>query len=84
MTNVPKFDGNVKIIYRVTVIGEAKTACYVREVMMPDILIEALQEYNIEQELNGEIHNANLTSNTALIFGNDDVSVRTYSGAKKI
>ena len=84
ITIVPKFDENGKVKERKTVISETKTACSVRDVPMPDILVEVLQDYKIEQEINSEIHKVNLTAGNSLVFGNDDGSVRTYYGTKKI
>lgn len=55
-----------------------------REVPMPDILVDALKEYKIEQQLNEQEHKSDLTKPTSLVFGNNDGSVRTYSGTKKI
>lgn len=84
ITVVPKFDENGKVKERVTVISEAKTACSVRSVPMPEILIEALKDYKIEQEINEKVHNSDLVSKNSLVFGNYDGSVRSYSGTKKI
>ncbi len=84
ITIVPKFDESGKVKERKTVISETKTACSVREVPMPDILVEALQDYKVQQEINSDIQKVNLTAGNSLVFGNDDGSVRTYYGTKKI
>ncbi len=84
ITVIPKFDENGNVKERVTVISEAKTACSVRSVPMPEILIEALKEYKIEQEINEEEHSSDLLSKNSLVFGNYDGSVRSYSGTRKI
>ena len=39
ITQVPQFDNKGHVLSRVTVIGYTKTACSVREVPIPDILI---------------------------------------------
>ena len=84
LTSISKFDENGNVLERVTVIGETKTACSVREVPMPDILVDALKGYIIEQEVNSDFYNTNLTSQKAFVFANNDGSVRSYSGTKKI
>ena len=84
ITTIPKFDKNGKITERVTVIGDKKTSCSVRTVPMPDILISTLKDYKIEQEVNDDLHNTNLTSKNSLVFANNDGSIRTYGGTKKI
>lgn len=83
-TVVPKFDENGKIIKRTTVISETKTTCSKRTVPMPELLINALQDYKVEQELKGDEKNINLTDTSSLVFCNDDGSLRTYYGTKKI
>ena len=84
ITTIPKFDKNGKITERVTVISDTKTSCSVRTVPMPEILISALKDYKVEQELNGDLHNKNLIDKKSLVFANNDGSVRTYGGTKKI
>lgn len=84
MTTVPKMDDEGKIIERKTVVSETKTSCSVRVVPMPDILVEALQVHKANQEINGKIHGSNLTGENSFVFGNDDGSIRTYSGTKNI
>ena len=72
ITTIPKFDKNGKITERVTVIGDTKTSCSVRTVPMPEILISALKDYKVEQELNGDLHNINLIDKKSLVFANKD------------
>ena len=84
ITTIPKFDENGKVKERKTVISDTKTACSVREVPMPDILIQALQDYKIEREITSDIKNINLIAGSSLVFGNDDGTVRTYYGTKKM
>lgn len=84
ITIVPKFDENGKITKRVTVISETKTACSKRTVPMPDLLVEALKEYKINQEIKADGKGIVLTDNSNLVFCNDDGSLRTYYGTKKI
>ena len=84
ITVVPKFDENGKITERITVISETKTACSKRVVPMPEVLISALKDYKIEQEIKSDEKNINLTNKSSLVFSNDDGSVRTYTGTKKI
>lgn len=84
ITTVPKFDERGKVKERVTVISETKTACSVREVPMPDILVQALEDWKENRHFFGRENNINLTQNNSLVFGNNDGSVRGYSGTKAI
>ena len=84
ITVVPKFDENGKIKERKTVISETKTACSKRVVPMPDLLIAVLKDYKVEQELKGDENNINLIDKSSLVFCNNDGSLRTYYGTKKI
>ena len=43
ITQIPKFDNDGKVISRVTVIADTKTACSVREIPIADIVVETLQ-----------------------------------------
>ena len=43
ITQVPKFDDEGNVKNRVTVIGDTKTTCSVREIPVTDIVIEALK-----------------------------------------
>ena len=87
ITQTLKFDeqGNVKD--RTTVIGDTKTACSVREIPIADIVVETLQRWrekqNERQNTNPDV-TADLTAKNAFIFANDDGSVRTYFGSRKI
>ena len=84
ITTVPKFDEQGKVKERVTVVSETKTACSVREVPMPDILVQALEDWKENRHFFGRENNINLTQNNSLVFGNNDGSVRSYSGTKAI
>lgn len=84
ITIVPKFDDNGKITKRVTVISDTKTACSKRTVPMPDLLVEALKEYKINQEIKQDEKGLILADDMSLVFCNDDSTVRTYYGTKKI
>lgn len=84
VTIVPKFNSDGKVTKRVTVISETKTACSKRSVPMPDILIDALKEYQLRQAQITDKSDYNLLDKNALVFANNDGSVRTYSGTKKI
>lgn len=86
ITQIPKFDNDGKVISRVTVIADTKTACSVREISIADIVVETLQrwrEKQIEQNTNPDV-TADLTAKNAFIFANDDGNVRTYFGSRKI
>ena len=87
ITQIPKFDNDGKVISRVTVIADTKTACSVREIPIADIVVETLQrwrEKQIERQNTNPDVTADLTAKNAFIFANDDGSVRTYFGSRKI
>ena len=87
ITQIPKFDSDGNVVNRVTVVGDTKTTCSVREIPIADIVIETLKEWrdkqNLRQKTNKEV-TADLTARTSFIFANDDGSVRSYSGTRKI
>ena len=87
VTQIPKFDSNGKILSRVTVIGDTKTTCSVREVPITDIVVNTLKEWKEKQtirERTDQNVTAELTAPTSFIFANDDGSVRSYSGCRMI
>ena len=87
ITQIPKFDSDDNVVNRVTVVGDTKTTCSVREIPVADIVIETLKEWRekqiLRQKTNKEV-TADLTARTSFVFANDDGSVRSYSGTKKI
>lgn len=87
ITQVPKFDEDGNIKNRVTVIGDTKTTCSVREIPVTDIVIETLKNWkdkqNERQQTNPDVTSI-LTAPTSYVFANDDGSYRTYSGCRKI
>ena len=87
ITQVPKFDEQGNIKDRITVIGDTKTTCSVREIPVADIVIETLKQWkdkqNNRQQTNPDV-TSTLTSPTTFVFANDDGSYRTYSGTRKI
>lgn len=84
ITQVPQFDEKGNIISRVTVIGNTKTACSVREVPIPDILVDALKDWKKEQWVRQQLTGVDLLNPKAVVFSNEDGSVRTYSGTRRI
>lgn len=51
---------------------------------MPNILIDVLKDFKDRQAIEEQDFKADLSSADALVFGNTDGTVRTYSGTKKI
>ncbi len=45
ITQIPKFDNEGNVINRVTVVGDTKTTCSVREIPVADIVIEVNVEF---------------------------------------
>lgn len=84
ITQVPQFDNKGNVVSRVTVIGDTKTACSVREVPVPDILIDALKDWKKEQWVRMQLTGVDLLAPKAIVFSNEDGSVRTYSGTRRI
>ena len=87
ITQIPKFDNERKVLSRVTVVGDTKTTCSVREIPITDIVVDTLQTWK-EKQTNREKTNKNvtaeLTTPTSYVFANDDGSVRTYSGCRMV
>lgn len=79
---VPKFDEKGNVISRKTVIGPTKTTCSVREVPIPDILVEALKDWKKCQWVRKELTGVDLLAPNAIVFCNNDGTVRTYSGTR--
>jgi integrase len=87
ITQVPKFDNVGNVIDRITVVGDTKTTCSVREIPITDIVVDTLKEWREKQILRQKTSKnvtADLTGPNSFIFANDDGSVRTYSGTRKI
>ncbi len=87
ITQVPKFDEQGNIKDRITVIGDTKTTCSVREIPVADIVIETLIQWKNKQtdrQQNNPDVSTILTSPTSFVFANDDGSVRTYSGCRMV
>ena len=83
ITTVPKFDESGKIKCRVTVIGDTKTTCSVREIPATDVVLNTLQEWkNKLQSKKG--NKVDLLSPNAYVFAKGNGEVRTYYGTKKI
>ena len=84
---IPKFDSENNVLSRVTVVGDTKTTCSVREIPITDIVVDTLQTWK-EKQTNREKTNKNvtaeLTAPTSYVFANDDGSVRTYSGCRMV
>ena len=87
ITQIPKFDSEGNVLSRVTVVGDTKTTCSVREIPITDIVVDTLQTWK-EKQTNREKTNRNvtaeLTAPTSYVFANDDGSVRTYSGCRMV
>ena len=87
ITQIPKFDNEGNVLSRVTVVGDTKTTCSVREIPITDIVVDTLQTWK-EKQTNREKTNKNvtaeLTAPTSYVFANDDGSVRTYSGCRMV
>ena len=82
ITQVPIFDKKGKVLSRKTVIGQTKTNCSVREVPIPDILVEVLKDWRKCQWVRRELTGIDLLAPNAVVFSNEDGSVRTYSGTR--
>jgi len=83
LTVIPIFDKKGKVISRQPVIGDTKTACSVRDVPVPDILLDVLKDWKKTQWVNEQLTGKNLLLPTSIVFCNNDGSVRSYSGTRK-
>ena len=87
ITQEPKFDSEGKVTSRVTIVGDTKTTCSVREIPIADIVVETLKTWKSKQFARQFTHKEvkqDLTTPNSFVFANDDGSVRTYSGTSKI
>jgi integrase len=84
ITTVPVFDDKGNVIKRITVIGDTKTACSVRDVPIPNTLVEVLKEWKQRQWGEGQLRKQDFITDTSLVFGNYDGSVRCYYGTRSI
>lgn len=84
ITQVPIFDDKGKVLSRKTIIGDTKTACSVREVPIPDILVDALKDWKKEQWIKQQENGIDLLKSNAVVFCNTDGSVRTYMGTRHV
>lgn len=87
ITQVPKFDEQGNIKDRITVIGDTKTACSVRDIPVTDIVLETLKQWKEKQSRRQETNpnvTAILTAPTSFVFANDNGSYRTYYGTRVI
>ena len=73
-----------KTLYKKTVVGDAKTACSIREVPIPDILVDALKDWQKCQWVRKELTGVDLLAPEAIVFSNKDGTVRTVTGTRKI
>lgn len=84
VTQVPIFDKKGKVLSRKTVIGQTKTNCSVREVPIPDILIDVLKDWRKCQWVRKELSGVDLLAPNAVVFANSDGSVRSYAGTRHV
>lgn len=86
VTQDVKYNDKGDILKRITVIGETKTTCSVREIPIVDLVVEVLKEYKDKQKMKQKLENldAELTAPNSFVFANNDGSVRTYSGCRVI
>ena len=84
ITQLPVFDEEGKVVSRRTIISETKTACSIREVPVPDILVDALQDWKRIQWVREQVYGNDLIKPESIVFANNDGSHRTYSGTRMI
>ena len=82
VTVVPVLDKQGNTVSKQTVISDTKTVASVREVPMPEILKQALLEWNKlrrKQQIDSDF---SLTAPESLVFGTNRGTLRTYYGTK--
>ena len=84
ITQEAKFDESGNVQERITVVGDTKTACSVREIPATDIVLNELKDWKIKQHERSVEVGVDLTSKNAYVFANDNGDVRTYSGSRVI
>lgn len=82
ITQVPQFDKHGKTIGRKTVISDTKTVASVREVPMPDVLVDALKEWRDRQSLQEIKKDQSRTADSDIVFSTNDGELRTYWGTR--
>lgn len=82
ITQVPVFDKQGKTINRKTVISDTKTAASVREVPMPDILVDALKEWKDNRTFMEIRKDKSFLADSDIVFSNSDGELRTYWGTR--
>lgn len=82
ITIVPEFDDMGNVISRTTVISDTKTAASVREVPIPKILRDALEEHKRNRWAAERSSGISLIADDDLVFGTLKGELRTYSGIK--
>lgn len=82
ITQLPKFDKTGKVISRETVISDTKTAASVREVPMPNILIETLDEWKKTRWVLGKKTGISFIEPNDLVFSTNEGKLRTYWGIR--
>ena len=65
------------------ILATFKTTCSKRVVPMPDILINALNDYKQRQSQISNKGKVDLLDKHCFVFANDDGTFRTYSGTQK-
>lgn len=82
ITQVPQFDKHGKTIGRKTVISDTKTVASVREVPMPDVLVDALKEWRDRQSLQEIKKDQSRTADSDIVFSTNNGELRTYWGTR--
>ena len=82
VTLMPMIDSNGELIKFRSVVGGPKTACSVREVPIPDILVETLYEWMDKQAEYSRIMKKNFIGEDSYVFSDDNGSYRTYSSCR--
>ena len=82
VTVVPTLDRQGNTISKQTVISDTKTVASVREVPMPEILKQALLEWNKLRRKQQIDSGFSLTAPDDLVFGTNQGKLRTYYGTK--
>ena len=82
VTVVPTLDRQGNTISKQTVISDTKTVASVREVPMPEILKQALLEWNKLRRKQQIDSGFSLTAPDDLVFGTNQGRLRTYYGTK--
>ena len=84
LTEDVEFDDDLNIIGRKDIISTTKTSCSRRAIKMPKLLVDALKQWKKVQWCKEQVKGVHLTKPSSLVFCNDDGSIKSYDGIRRM